>query len=357
VKKSLVISGLVALLALCLLAAGGCAMPTEEEDRSLDTLSGTAWNAGEDSLVFVSENRAWTGGGFVEYSYDTNAGFVAGLGGFSVGDDARTLSFPAYKGGGQALFARQEDFAPGGEMVNTKWAFASLSLKFNSPVQAAMGNDTYVYLYDDAEKKGQIEQLGSFTFDDEAQTVTFSNYLGGRALVFQTELDGALVGTKWRWGNSLLEFTKPNKVLLRNKTYTYVYESEPNAGNVAGLGAFSVGGSDTARIISFPEYKKDAGPDYDFAVEFAEQLTDTNVTLNDTLAGTEWYWESIYGGYLTFLTDTKIAGSSATYTYNPGERQGKMDVFGNFLVTNNDTHITFTNIKGYGHTAEFDLVE
>jgi hypothetical protein len=355
VKRFIATGGLAALLALCL-AAGGCAMETEEDGVSLDTLSGTGWNAGEDSLVFVSENRVWDGGSFSGYSYANNAGSVTDLGSFSVGDDARTLSFASYKGGGQALFTRQEDFAPGGEMVNTKWAFASISLKFNSPAQAVMGNDAYVYLYDDAEKTGYVEQLGSFTFDDEAQTVTFNSYLGGRALVFQTELDGALVGTKWRWGNSLLEFTKPNKVLLRTKTYTYVYESADNAGSVVGLGEFSVGG-DTPRIISFPEYKKDAGPDYDFAVDFTEQLTDTSITLNDTLAGTEWYWESQYGGYLTFLTDTKIAGSSATYTYNPGERQGKMDVFGNFLVLNNDTHITFTNIKGYGHTAEFDLVE
>lgn len=355
-KKFIATSGLIALLALCLVAMSGCPMEAEEQNVSLDTLSGTGWNAGEDSLVFISESKVWAGGSFTEYNYADNAGSVAGLGSFSVGDDARTLSFPAYKGGAEALFTRQEDFAPGSEMINTKWAFASLSLKFNSAVEAAMGNDTYAYLFDDAEKAGQIESLGSFVFDEEAQTLTFSNYQGGQPVVFQTELDGALVGAKWRWGNSLLEFTKPNKVLLRGKTYTYVYESADSAGNVVGLGTFSVHG-DNPRILSFPEYKKEAGPDYGFAVDFTEQLTDTTVTMNETLAGTEWYWESIYGGYLTFLTDTKIAGSSATYTYDPGARQGKMDVFGNFLVLNNDTHITFTNIKGYGHTAEFDLVQ
>ncbi|MDR1128132.1 MAG: hypothetical protein LBL20_02380 [Treponema sp.] len=356
-KKIIATGGLIGLLALCLLAASGCPMEAEEENPSLDTLLGTGWSAAEDTLVFVSENRALAADSFIDYSYDHNAGSIEGLGSFSVGGGARTLTFPAYKGGGQALFTRQADFAPGGDMVNTKWAFASISLKFNSPTQAAMGNDSYVYLYDDAKKTGLVETLGGFSFDDEAQTVTFSSYRGGSALVFQTELDSALVGSKWRWGNSLLEFTKPNKVALRNKTYTYVYESAPTAGDVAGLGGFSISGADGQRTLSFPEYKKAVGPDYGFAVDFAEQLTDTNVTIATTLAGTEWYWESIYGGYLTFLTETKIAGSSATYTWNPGERNGKMDVFGNFIVTNNDTHITFTNIKGYGHTAEFDLVE
>jgi hypothetical protein len=345
-----------AVFIAALMVIAGCAMEAEEDGASLDTLSGTRWNAAADSLVFVSENKVWADGSFTEYSYGSNAGSVPVLGSFSVGDNARSISFAAYKGG-EALFVRQEDFVLGSEMINTKWAFASLSLKFNSPTQAAMGNDTYAYFYDDAEKKGHIERLGSFTFEEEAQTITFNSYQGGQACVFQTELDGSLVKTKWRWGNSLLEFIKPNKVLLRNKTYTYVYESAGNTGSVVGLGDFSVGGSDTARIISFPEYKKDAGPDYGFAVEFAEQLTDTTVTLNDTLAGTEWYWESQYGGYLTFLTNTKIAGSSAAYIYNPGERQGKMDVFGNFVVTNNDAHITFTNIKGYGHTAEYNLVK
>jgi hypothetical protein len=152
-----------------------------------------------------------------------------------------------------------------------------------------------------------------------------------------------------------MEITAGNKLNLRGKPYKYSYDGAVKAGNINGLGEFTI--DDAKTKITFEHYKADLGVDYDFQVVFTLSDPDTPVSMAQTLWGTEWYWESIYGGYLTFTTEKNIGGSIRTYTWDGTAKKGFLEVLGPFFIhDDNPNHLTFTNIKGYGHTAEFFLI-
>jgi hypothetical protein len=352
-KTRTLVLGITALLVLGLLIS--CPTETEADPPALDSLALTAWTAGEaapvPSLAFLSDTKVQAGDSFKAYTYQgNNTGAVTGLGDFTLSQNAQTLTLTS--GSGALQFTRQSDLEPPDSLVNTKWAWASLTLEFTSPVQAKMGQDTYVYTYQDEDHTGILEELGVFSFDEAAQTLNFTNYKGrNQHLVFKTQADPALVDTRWRWGNSLLEFTSSNKAAFNSRVYTYTYDDKEKIGSIKTLGSFTLNDEEGTRTITLQDYKG-----YNFSVLLDESLTDTPVTLDHTLKGTEWFWNSQYGGYMVFVTDTQIDGGR-TYTWDPATRKGTVEVLGPFLVTQNDQHITFTNIKGYGHTAEFERRE
>lgn len=332
----------------------GCPVETPEEAAGLDSLVGTFWIrvAGTEAaiLYFLSETQVMTGDTFKAYTYQgNNTGAVTGLGDFTLSPDGETLILSE-----GAPFTRQPDRIPDDTLMSTRWIFGNtLSLEFTSPVEAVMGQHTYLYTYEDTDKTGLVEELGGFTYDKDTQTLTFTRYKGGSPLSFKTQLDPVLVGTVWRWGHGFIEFTAPNKVKVGSGTYTYVYDDQEKAGTIKNVGPFTIaeGPGEGLRILSFAEYKSYGRP-----VVFTEQLEEHPITLEDTLIGTEWFWSSTWGdSFLVFMTETSSINGEYMdwYTYDPATRKGEIEYMGPFILSSDGMTLNFTNYGGYGHGATF----
>jgi hypothetical protein len=243
---------------------------------------------------------------------------------------------------------------PDSALDGTRWNYGGIPLEFVSPIQAKMSGQTYAYTYDDLTKTGGIAVLGPFVYDEILFTLTFTDYKGiGSQVIFQTLLDKTLVATKWRWGTALIQFTSANRATLRGKTYKYGYESATNRGSISGLGEFSLGDAET--LLVFPSYR-----DYGRQLSFNRETADATVTINDTLVGTEWIWDSQWGhAFLVFMTETTSINGSYNdwYRYDPAARTGEVEYMGPFRVSADGKKLDFTNYGGYGHGAPYVVRE
>ncbi|GHU84136.1 hypothetical protein FACS189473_0560 [Spirochaetia bacterium] len=84
-------------------------------------------------------------------------------------------------------------------------------------------------------------------------------------------------------------------------------------------------------------------------------------TPDHPLIGTKWLWESAWGTRTLFFdtADTVIYQdqNEGTYTepyiYDKDQKQGRIDIYGEFTVTGDYEALAFSNWKNYGHGSEY----
>jgi hypothetical protein len=88
-------------------------------------------------------------------------------------------------------------------------------------------------------------------------------------------------------------------------------------------------------------------------------------TQDHPLTGTTWYWDSEWSANrrtLFFETADRVIYQDGTqftesYVYDKNEKQGKIDAYGEFSVTDDYETMLFPNWKNYGHGAEYKKVD
>jgi hypothetical protein len=88
------------------------------------------------------------------------------------------------------------------------------------------------------------------------------------------------------------------------------------------------------------------------------RLDEDPITWGDSLAGSRWSWSDWGGTVLDFVSGTEVSNGTDryAYTYNKNTREGRIDYYGPFIISADGLTMTFSNIKNYGHSAEFTLI-
>jgi formylglycine-generating enzyme required for sulfatase activity len=192
-----------------------------------------------------------------------------------------------------------------------------------------------------------------------------------------------LAGTKWLWGQSLLEFAE-STVTFRGAGPEYPYtvtggvltEGLPGGGVIEVLGTFTINaGRDTLEIIDY----RSGGIAIDNREKFESKVYNAVFTRRDpevltaeyleklstsTLMGTEWNVGAKSGGangdrfknsqWIVFFTRTISVNRSANYTnideytFNKNSMKGWIYFINNFILPNWD-NMYIPSYKQYGH--------
>ncbi|WP_157784168.1 hypothetical protein [Treponema primitia] len=177
--------------------------------------------------------------------------------------------------------------------------------------------------------------------------------------------DIELVGTKWTWSGTLLEFKSGAQAEVLDSTYSYTYDHAARQGEMQTLGTFRV--SADFRTLTFTSYNNGGG---EAVFERQEEEADPgNIVPMESLVGTRWRWNS--GGYgmrtLYFesaeivqfqdqYTDTE-PWLPYNYTYSKTTKKGQIEIFGKFTVSADNQRISFAQWRSYPHGAEYDRIE
>jgi hypothetical protein len=199
-----------------------------------------------------------------------------------------------------------------------------------------------------------------------------------------------LAGTKWLWGQSLLEFTDSNTVKFRGAGPAYGYtttgitEGAPFGGTITTLGAFTVNADrDTLEIVNYRnnypatgtgELEGDSQHTYnavfrrrDPAALTAEYMAELS---KKTVVGTEWNVGGVGGGdngdrfkncqWIVFFTKDRVVNQSGDstqtfvdmYTFNSGNRHGWIYFINDFIIRADWDTLHIPSYKVYGHTMD-----
>jgi hypothetical protein len=200
-----------------------------------------------------------------------------------------------------------------------------------------------------------------------------------------------LSGTKWLWGQSLLEFGDTT-VRFRGKTPDYTYtvtggalvEGEDGGGNITVLGDFIINAErDTLEIVNYRnndpasgtgELEGDSQHRYNAVFHrrnpealTAEYLAELAVS---TVVGTEWNVGGVGGGnngdrfkncqWIIFFTGSRVVNQSGDstqtfvdkYTFNAAKRKGWIYFINDFIIRANWDTLHIPSYKVYGHTMD-----
>jgi hypothetical protein len=203
-----------------------------------------------------------------------------------------------------------EEGPPG--LNGTSWNWDNVKLSFAGTTAALAGQSkAYPYQYDVTERTGSIVTLGDFSVSEDFLKLVFDDFNGLGARSFDNRA-GALIGTKWRFGHALLEFTGV-KARLHGISYGYSFEAADKKGSVNAAygkpGPFTL--SDDGAKLTFTAYR-----DSPNQVVFVKDTGDAPAPDPDSLVGSDWWWTGT-SLHLDFISDTMTLLWSFTGYYVP----------------------------------------
>jgi hypothetical protein len=240
------------------------------------------------------------------------------------------------------------------------WKWGNVTLEFKTDSKALLEDTLHTYTYTADDKSGVMVNAGDFEIIDN-MTLAFDNYKDwGSRIVFKKFKDNPMVGTYWRWGTSLMDFSSSSTMVYRSTQYDYVYSDVSKKGVITTLGEFSI--DEENGILTVIDYKgygaKYTSLGRKVAIEFNRQDDDTTPDIDTTMLGTEWV-EGPIAQWIMFINDDIIyQGSSSAifldpYNYNPGQRNGWIYFLNDFVINDNGSVLTCLSFKTYNHTAAF----
>jgi hypothetical protein len=250
-------------------------------------------------------------------------------------------------------------------LSGTSWEWSGVKLELSETNITMNGGTSCSYSYDKETREGTASALGAFTVSEDFLQLVFPSFMGGGEAVFGNSA-AAIIGTKWRLNQGLLEF-RPAKVKLHRIEYDYSFDAASKKGAVTAQwgkpGAFSV--SEDGNSITFSDYR-DSG----LTVVFTK-VTEGGPSVNDaSLLGSDWWWDGT-SLHLDFITENttllwSISGYYEPpilfdYRYNTGTKTGgivngrnsvgtKYDL-GDFSISGNV--LNFVQYGPYPHGAVF----
>jgi hypothetical protein len=202
-----------------------------------------------------------------------------------------------------------------------------------------------------------------------------------------------LAGTKWLWGQSLLEFNDNGTVRFRGRAPDYPYtvdggtlvDGQPGGGAITTLGTFTINAErDTLEILNYRNNAPAEGTGTlegitktynavflrrDPATLTQEFLTELSTS---TMVGTEWNVGGVGGGsngdrfkncqWIIFFNKTEAVNQSGggvfvdTYTFNKEKRRCQIYYINDFIIRSNWDSANTPSYKEYNHAMDYARV-